>query len=154
MFFEPKGLSLWFFLYFILQFTYNSYNTPLKEQIMKVIIDFIEDVRESIGNNEDFVLTVMLLKEDINDASKMVYAGESPLRSFSLKEKTQELSFKIDTSSHSVQIGDVIPSLLILGMEMMMYELKIDVNAEHKNVEIIGFGKNEEEKKYILFITL
>jgi hypothetical protein len=33
-----------------------------------------------------------------------------------------------------------------------MFELKMDVNAEYKNMEIVGFGKNDEEKKYILFI--
>jgi len=121
---------------------------------MKVLIDFIEDVRESIGNNENFRLTAMLLKKDINDSSKMLYAGESPLRSFHLDEEAQRLVFKIDASKNTLSIGEVIPSVVILGMNMMMYALKVDVNTEHQDIEVIGFGKNEEEKKYILFITL
>jgi hypothetical protein len=121
---------------------------------MKVIIDFIEDVRESIGNNEAFVLTAMLLKEDSKDSSKMLYAGESPMCSFRVDEKSQDLIFKIDASQNTLSMGEVIPSVVILGMDMMMYELKIDVNIENKDIEVIGFGKNEEEKKYILFITL
>jgi len=121
---------------------------------MKVIIDFIEDVRESIANSEDFVLTAMLLKEDKLDSSKMLYAGESLIHSFILDEKSQNLIFKIDASTKTLCIGEVIPPVLILGMDMMMYELKIDVNIENKDIEVIGFGKNEEEKKYILFITL
>ena len=119
---------------------------------MKLIIDFIEDVRESIANRENFILTVMLLQEDTSKSSKMIYAGESPINSFELKNKS--LNFKIDGTQNIVSIADIIPSLLILDMDIMMYELTIDVNANHKSIEIIGFGKNEEENKYILFIKL
>ena len=46
---------------------------------MKVIIDLIEDIREEIGNQEDFILTAMLLKENPEDAEKLIYAGEAPI---------------------------------------------------------------------------
>ena len=121
---------------------------------MKVIIDFIEDVRESIANNENFVLTAMLLKKDEKESEKLIYAGESPLHAFEIEEDSKRLLFSINTSSHRLSMGEVMPSVLILGMDMMMYELRIDVNKENKDIEVIGFGKNEEEKKYILFITL
>jgi len=121
---------------------------------MKVIIDFIEDVRESIANSEDFVLTAMLVKKDETDSTKLVYAGESPLHAFEIDEKSQRLLFSIHASGKALSMGEVIPSVLILGMDRMMYALKIDVNAEHKDIEVIGFGKNEEEKKYILFISI
>ena len=119
---------------------------------MKLIIDFIEDVRESIANREEFILTAMLLKEDKEESSKMVYAGESAINSFELKDKS--LILNIDRTTNRVSIGDIIPSLLILDMDIMMYELRMNVNANHNNIEIIGFGKNEEESKYILFIKL
>jgi len=121
---------------------------------MKVIIDFIEDVREHIGNRENFIITAMLLKEDKEDASKLVYSGETPLRSFYLDDKRQELKFKIDASEDRLSIGQVIPSLLILGMDKMMYQLKINVNSVYNDVEVVGFGKNEEEEKYILFLKI
>lgn len=121
---------------------------------MKVMIDFIEDVRESIGNSENFILTAMLLKEDEKDSTNMVYAGESPLRSFALDEENKRLNFSIDASENTILIGDIIPQLLILGMDMMMYELRMHVNAKHQDIEVIGFGKNEEELKYILFIKI
>jgi hypothetical protein len=37
-------------------------------------------------------------------------------------------------------------------MHAMMYLLKMDVNVEYKGLEIVGFGKSEEDKRYILFI--
>jgi hypothetical protein len=34
---------------------------------MKVVIDLIEDIRESINNNESYSIAGMLLKEDANN---------------------------------------------------------------------------------------
>ena len=121
---------------------------------MKFIIDLIEDVREQIGNHEEYIVTAGLLKADENDSNKLVYAGEAPLNLAVLNDESKQLNFKIDGSDMRVTIGALIPPLLILDMDAMMYELRMDVNAQYSNVEVIGFGKNEEEKKYILFIKL
>ena len=121
---------------------------------MKVIIDLIEDIRESISNAEDFVFTAGLLKEDENDPSKLIYAGEAPLNTYHIDKERKQLTFKIDGSDTQITVGALIPELLILGMDAMMYELRMAVNAQYREVEIIGFGKNEEEKAYILFIKL
>ncbi len=121
---------------------------------MKFIIDLIEDVREQIGNHEEYVVMAGLLKEDVEDNSKLVYAGEAPLNLFILNEQKRQLLFKIDGSDIRVTIGTLIPSLLILDMDAMMYELRMEVNAQYKNMEIVGFGKNDDEKCYILFIKI
>jgi hypothetical protein len=121
---------------------------------LKYIIDLIEDVREQIGNHEEYIVTAGLLKEDENDASKLLYAGEAALNLAILDDEKKELLFKIDGSDNRVTIGALIPPLLILDMDAMMYELKLDINAEYKGMEIVGFGKNDEEKRYILFIKI
>ena len=121
---------------------------------MKFIIDLIEDVREQIGNHEEYILIAGLLKADENDTTKLVYAGEAPLNRSVLNNETKQLNFKIDGSDMKVTIGALIPPLLILDMDAMMYELKMDVNTQYSDMEIVGFGKNDEEKKYILFIKI
>jgi len=121
---------------------------------MKFIIDLIEDVREQIGNHEGYVLTAGLLKTDAHDSEKLVYAGEAPLNLFSLNKMSKQLNFKIDGSESRVTIGTLIPPLLILDMDAMMYTLKMDVNAMYRNMEVVGFGKNDEAQKYILFIKI
>ena len=121
---------------------------------MKFIIDLIEDVREQIGNHEEYVVTAGLLKEDIEDKSKLIYAGEALLNLAILNDDDKQLGFKIDGSDKRVTIGELIPPLLILDMDTMMYELRMDVNAQYKNMEIVGFGKNDEQKRYILFIKI
>ena len=121
---------------------------------MKYIIDLIEDMREQIGNKEDFILTAMLLKENREDADKLTYAGEARLNLFHLNEAGKQLIFKIDGNESRITVGELIPPLLILDMDAMMYELRMDINIEHNDVEIIGFGKNDEEGKYILFIKI
>ena len=121
---------------------------------MKVIIDLIEDIRESIGNADDFVLHAGLLKEDRSDSSKLIYSGEAAIGTFSLDTDRKELLFTIGDNDTNIAIGELIPQLLILGMDAMMYELKIEVNAQYRDIEVIGFGKSNEEKSYILFIKL
>ena len=121
---------------------------------MKFIIDLIEDVREQIGNHEEYEVTAGLLKADENDSDKLIYAGEAPLNLFHFDEVRKQLIFKIDGSESRITVRELIPSLLILDMDAMMYELRMDVNVQYNDVDIVGFGKNEEEKKYILFIKI
>ncbi|OQX49820.1 MAG: hypothetical protein B5M46_03445 [Epsilonproteobacteria bacterium 4484_20] len=121
---------------------------------MKVIIDLIEDIRESIANAEDFVFTAGLLKEDANDPSKLIYAGEAVLNTADLDEAHRKLLFRIDGSGTRLTVGALLPSLLISDMDKMMYELRIDVNAQYRDMEIVGFGRNDEEKRYVLFIKV
>jgi len=121
---------------------------------MKYVIDLIEDVREQIGNHEAYLVTAGLLKQDTNDSTKLIYAGEAPLNSVVLNDEKRQLEFKIDRSDQNVTIGALIPPLLILDMDTMMYTLRMDVNDQYKNMEIVGFGKNDEQKRYILFIKI
>lgn len=121
---------------------------------MKVIIDLIEDIREEIGNQEDFIVTAMLLKEHPEDADKLAYAGEAPLNLFTLDDSKKQLIFKIDGSQNRITVGELVKPLLILPMDAMMHEIRMDVNAVYSDIEIVGFGKSMEEKKYILFIRI
>ena len=121
---------------------------------MKVIIDLIEDIRESIANAEEYELMAGLLREEKTDPSKLIYVGEAYLNLFRLDDEGRQLVFKIDGSNRRVIIGELIPQLLILDMDKMMYELRIDVNTQYNDMEIIGFGKNEEMKRYLLFIRM
>jgi len=119
---------------------------------VKFIIDLIEDIREQIGNHEAYVVTAGLLKADERDSTKLIYAGEASLNIASLNEERKQLIFEIDGSDTKITIGELIPSLLISDMDKMMFELRMNVNAQYSDMEIVGFGKNDEDKKYILFI--
>lgn len=121
---------------------------------MKVIIDLVEDIREEVANSEDFTLHVMLLKDNPDDSENLLYAGEAPLATFVLDDSMKQLQLLIDGSKRELRIGDLIKHLLILSTKEMMYEICINVNAQHSNVEVIGFGKSIEDKKYVLFIKI
>ena len=121
---------------------------------MRVIIDLIEDVREQIGNHEEYEVMAGLLKTDAQDSQKLIYAGEAPLNSVQLEREKRQLKLIIDGSDKKLTIGELIPPILILDMDAMMFELKMDVNAQYEDMEIVGFGKNDEEKRYILFIKI
>ncbi|HFS85382.1 MAG TPA: hypothetical protein ENK72_02060 [Epsilonproteobacteria bacterium] len=121
---------------------------------MKFIIDLIEDIREEIGNQPDFTIHAILLKEDPKDGEKLLYGGEAGLNRFSLEDEARKLILKIDGSLEGLTVGDLIKHILILDGSKMMYEVKLNVNYQYNDVEVIGLGKSEEEKKYFLFIKL
>jgi len=121
---------------------------------MKFIIDLIEDIREQIGNQEAYTITAGLLKEDPNDTNKLIYAGEAPLNRHHIDEIKKQLIFEIGGSDAKISVGELIPPLLISDMDSMMYELRMNVNTRYSDMEIVGFGKNEEMKKYLLFIKI
>jgi len=121
---------------------------------MKYIIDLIEDVREQINNDAGYLVAAGLLKSDINDSTKLIYAGEALLNISHIDEIKKQLIFEIDGSISQVSIGALIPPLLISDMDTMMYELKMDINEQYNDMEIVGFGKNDDQKRYILFIKI
>lgn len=119
---------------------------------MKVIIDLIEDIRESIDNNESYSIAAMLLKEDEQDKKNLIYAGEASVASFHVDEISKELIFTVDTSKEPLEIGELVKHLLIMSMDKMMYEVKLAVSDEHAPQELVGFGFNATDAKYALFI--
>ncbi|MDD2451814.1 hypothetical protein [Sulfurovum sp.] len=121
---------------------------------MKFIIDLIEDIRTEIGNEPDFTVHAMLLKEDVSDPQNLIYGGEAALNSFILDEAGRRLMMRIDGSSGVLTIGELIKRILIYDMDKMMYEVRLNVNRHYHDVEVIGFGKSIEEKRYFFFIKL
>jgi hypothetical protein len=121
---------------------------------MKFIIDLIEDIREQIGNQEAYTITAGLLKEDPEDDNKLIYSGEASLNTYHIDEIKKQLIFEIDGSETTISVGELIPPLLISDMDRMMFELRMLVNEAYSDMEIVGFGKNDEERRYILFIKV
>ena len=119
---------------------------------MKVIIDLIEDIRESIQNNESYQMTAMLLKEDANNQKNLIYAGEASIGSFHVDKLSKELILNVEQEKEPLSVGELVKHLLIMDMDMMMYEVKLAVSDEHEPQELVGFGFNAADAKYALFI--
>jgi len=121
---------------------------------MKVIIDLIEEMRESIANAEAYLLSVGLLKEDMNDPDKLVYAGEALVSGYDIDHNNKVLRLEVSGGDKGVRVGELIPQLLILDMDAMMYQIKVDVNSQYSDMDVVGFGKNDEEQRFVLFIKI
>jgi len=119
---------------------------------VKVIIDLIEDIRENINNNETYTMAGMLLKEDENNKEKLIYAGEAPIGSFYVDKISKELILNVEKDKEPLSVGALVKHLLIMDMDMMMYEVKLAVSEEHAPNELVGFGFNASDAKYVLFI--
>jgi len=119
---------------------------------MKVIIDLIEDIRDSINNSESYNVTAMLLKEDSSNKKNLIYAGEAPVGSFYVDKIAKTLILSVEKEGESLKIGELVKHLLIMDMDMMMYEVKLAVSEEHEPQSLVGFGFNATDSKYALFI--
>ncbi len=119
---------------------------------MKVIIDLIEDIRETIQNNETYRISAMLLKENPENKKDLIYAGEASVGSFYIDKISKELIFTVDKDRDALTIGELVKHLLILDMDAMMYEVKLAVSENHAPKELVGFGFNATDGKYALFI--
>jgi hypothetical protein len=119
---------------------------------MKVVIDLIEDIQESIQNEKNYTIAGMLLKENPNKKEDLTYAGEAPVGSFYMDKISKELIFTIEKDGEALTIGELVKHLLILDMDMMMYEVKLAVSEEHEPKPLVGFGFNATDAKYALFI--
>ena len=119
---------------------------------MKVVIDLIEDIRESIHNNEHYSIVGMLLKEDANNKKNFMYAGEASVSSFYVNELSKEFIFTVNKEEEAIKIGELVKQLLIMDMEKMMYKVKLFVSEDHAPQELVGFGFNATDAKYALFI--
>ena len=121
---------------------------------MKYIIDLIQDIREELNNSSNYNIKVMLLKESDDNPEQLINAGESPLNRFNIDHNSSTLKFYIDGTNGKLNTGDILKEILILDMSSLMYEIKIDINIDYSDIEVIGFGKATNESSYFLFIKL
>jgi hypothetical protein len=119
---------------------------------MKVIIDLIEDIRESIDNDSSFTLSAMGLGE--NENGEFTPSWQSDISSFRLDERSKKMFLFLGTNE-ALNIGVFIETLNGLSNEAMMYELCVSYikDDQREDVPLIGFGESLQDKKYLLFIS-
>lgn len=116
---------------------------------MKYIIDMIDDMRENIQNAKDYALLVMLLKED--SQKNFQNAGEKIITSLHVDHEAKQL--QLGFSDRSVISKDLLELLDSLEMQAMMYEIVVKISDEYPLMNVMGFGENHKDKKYIVFVT-
>jgi hypothetical protein len=121
---------------------------------MKFIIDCIENVRESIQDTNAYHMRVALLKDDPQSNETLHYAGEASLGGYRFDDEQRKLILSI--GEPSLALEEWIASLMILEMDKMMYSLwlEIEVAGTLHALEVVGFGKSQEDSYYILFVKL
>lgn len=119
---------------------------------MKVIIDLIEDIRESIGNEKSFTLSAMGLGEDEN--GNLLPSWQSNISKFRVDGKAGKIFFFLGRDE-ALDVGTLLEAFSTLGNKEMMYELCVSYTRDNERVDapLLGFGESLEDKKYHLFIS-
>lgn len=117
---------------------------------MKVLIDLIEHLRETITGDTAYTLNVMQLQE--RQTGQFTPAGESCISHYRVDDQQKKIFLFL--GMEPLNATETFEQLNLLSNEAMMYELKISYSAAGQRVdqEVIGFGTSAQEKKYLLFI--
>ncbi len=118
---------------------------------MKLIIDLIEDIRMAINNDEEFALSAMGLKEQVE--GEFLPAWQSGISHLKLDEYEQKL-FLFLGKEKTMKIGDFLRILNALSNKEMMYEVCVSYSKEDKRINspLMGFGESFADRKYLLFV--
>ncbi len=118
---------------------------------MKVIIDFIEDIRTAINNDPDFSLRVVGLSEQ--KKSEFVPTWQSELCSYKLDEEQGKI-FLFMGKEQGLNVGEFLQMLNALSNDKMMYEICVSYSKENRRIDasLMGFGESFRDKRYLLFI--
>ncbi len=119
---------------------------------MKVIIDLIEDIRESIRNEAGFKLSAMGLHE--NENGEFTPLWKSNISTLRVDEQARKVFFFLG-KEEGLNVGVLLERLNVLSNEAMMYELCISYTKEEQRADtpVMGFGESLEDKRYHLFIS-
>jgi len=121
---------------------------------MKLIIDLIEDIREEIGDSGEFELAAMLLKDNPDNPQELIHVGQAHINNFTYSQEKKQLILSMDNSNTILKIEDLLKHIMILDMSSMMHEIRLFVNSQYPDMEIIGFGKSLDTKQYILILKI
>lgn len=113
---------------------------------MKVVIDLIEGLQDEIANQGDFTLLAMLLKE--NSSGVMELAGEKMISRVGVIG--DQLIFYVDVKERTVFVEPIVKMLNELSQKEMMMPIKVSVSEQ--KFDVVGFGKAEEDKHFVIFI--
>ncbi len=117
--------------------------------MMKYIIDMIDDLQETVGKRDDYILIAMLVKEA--DDGTLQNTGEKVITSLFVDHEAKELH--LGFADENATTTDLLECVNALEMSAMMYEVKVKISDAYPLMPVIGFAEDHEKREYIFFVT-
>ena len=120
---------------------------------MKYVIDLVDDIRESINNEDDFLMGVIALEKDLDKNENNTIAWGKAINSVKLVPETKRLEIYVGNET-PLQSDTFINAMKELSNEAMMYEVFVSTikQPEEATQALLGFSEDLESKKYMLLI--
>jgi hypothetical protein len=117
---------------------------------MKVIIDLIEDLEQSIQNQEDFVMGVICL--DSNEENMVALWGQA-ISHFEINHDKKEMHFFV--GSTPIKVKDFLEATKDFDNKELMYSIFVSTqdNPSSAASALLGFSEVLESKQYRLLIV-
>jgi len=118
------------------------------ELLMKYIIDLIDDIREAINNDGNFLVGVIALEKELDENGNNIMAWAKAASDIKLLNESKQLLISLGKTPLNVKT--ILDELNSYSNEAMMYE--VVVSSEGSKKEVIGFSENVEQKTYLILI--
>lgn len=120
---------------------------------MKVVIDLIEDLRNGIGNQKDFIVGAMAVQKELDANGNSLLAWGKGISRADVDEANECLNFYVE-EGRPMTSGMVISLLDSMPNDQMMYKVMVSQKdtAETADRPLIGFTEDVDAKQYMLII--
>lgn len=120
---------------------------------MKVVIDLIEDIRNGIGNQTDFILGAVAVQQEPDADGNALLAWGKGISRAEVDEANESLNLYVE-EGRPMTSGMVISLLDSMPNEQMMFRVMVSRKdtPESADAPLIGFTEDLSAKQYMLII--
>lgn len=120
---------------------------------MKVVIDLIEDIRNAIGDQKDFILGAVAVQKECDADGNSLLAWGKGISRAAVDEANECLNFYVE-DGRPLTSGTVIDLLDSMPNDQMMYKVMVSRKGtpDLADAPLIGFTEDLNAKQYMLII--
>lgn len=120
---------------------------------MKVVIDLIEDIRNAIANQKDFLFGALAVQKECDAQGNALLAWGKGISRAEVDADANRLNFYVE-EGRPMTSGEVIALLDGMGNDQMMYEVFVSQKDTPTvaDTPLIGFTEDMNARQYMLMI--
>ena len=132
---------------------YGYNKTKTNGYKMKVVIDLVEDLRESINDSDEFILGAIAIQKALDDDGNALLAWGKAVTRMNVDEEKKRLNFYVE-EDQVMHLDEVLEKIEEMSNEQMLYPIYVSTkeNEHTASAPLIGFNEDTMAKQYMLII--
>ena len=120
---------------------------------MKVVIDLVEDLRENIKDDEEFIIGAIAIEKELDSEENALLAWGKAITRLSVDTEKKRLNFYVE-DGQVLHVDELLRAVKAMKNEEMMYEIFLSTKEHPSNATapLIGFNEDTLTKQFMLII--